>query len=419
MSSWRSLLVLLVLASISHSAEWPQWRGPDRSGVSTETGLLKEWPKSGPRLLWEAKGAGRGYSSVAVVAGKVYTIGDAPSTADDDDEYLLCFDDETGKQLWKSKLGPAYKHPNKQWESSRSTPTIDGELTFVLTGNADLICLETATGNIRWRKSLTKEFGGRKGDGWGYSESPLVDGDKVIVTPGGKTTMVALEKKTGKTIWTATLPKNPGAGHASIVPSVVGGTRVYVQTTAGYGLGVRASDGKILWSVGNLSATAVIPTPIVRGDLVLFAAGYGRGGMLLRQIPEPNGDVRVEEIYSQNKELANKHGGIVLVGDYLYGDSEDRGTPFCVELMTGKQQWKQRAGSGSMSVVAADGYLYLRFANGTMGLAKATPEEFKMISSFKIPHAGDRPGWAHPVIAGGKLYIREGDYLLCYDILQR
>jgi outer membrane protein assembly factor BamB len=414
-----SALVLFACASIAAAADWPQWRGLHRDGVSPDTGLLKTWPKAGPPLLWETRGAGRGYSSIAVAAGKVYTVGDTSSTAPDSDEYLLSFDEANGKELWKAKLGSPYKHNNKQWESSRSTPTVDGELLYILTGNGELICLETSGGKERWRKSLPKDFGGKKGDGWGYGESVLIDGDQVVCTPGGKTTLAALNKKTGETVWTTIAPSNPGAGHASIVVTEVGNTRVYVQSTAGLGLGVRARDGKILWKVDNLRATAVIPTPVVRGDLVLLAAGYGRGGTLVRQVPDSNGGVKVEEIYPFNRSLSNKHGGIVLVGDYLFGDTEDSGSPFCVEFMTGRQKWKARTRGGSVSIAAAGGMLYLHSANGTMTLAKASPERFQEVSSFKVAHAGERPGWAHPVLANGKLFVREGDYILCYDLRAR
>jgi outer membrane protein assembly factor BamB len=251
-------------------ANWPQWRGPNRDGMSTDTGLLPQWPKGGPRLLWEAKGAGRGYSSVAISGGRIYTMGDQPSTASDADEYLLCFDEATGKQLWKARLGPPWSEGQESWRSSRSTPTLAGALVFILTPHGKLVCLEAATGKERWRKDLMRDFGGHKGDGWGYSESVLVDGDKVVCTPGGKTIMVALNKQTGAPIWKATLDKDWGAGHASIVPAQVANTPVYVQLTAGGLLGVRAGDGKVLWTYAIGKTTAVIPTPIVQGDLVFF-----------------------------------------------------------------------------------------------------------------------------------------------------
>jgi outer membrane protein assembly factor BamB len=397
---------------------WPQWRGPNRDDLPPDTGLLKKWPQGGPPLLWEGKGAGRGFASVAIAAGRLYTMGDTLSTANDKDEYVSCFDEATGKQLWKSKLGPAWNKNGPDRESSRSTPTLDGALLYALTGYGELVCLETAGGKERWRKSLTKDFGGRKGDGWGYSESVLVDGENVVCTPGGpKATMVALNKKTGETIWKTAVTNDRGAGHASIVISQVGNTRVYVQTTAGGEIGVRAKDGKLLWAYPIDRTTAVIPTPIVRGDLVFFTAGYGRGGALLRQVPTPDGGVNVEDVYPLQKALANKHGGVVLVGNFLYGDTDSSGTPFCAEFLTGKVRWKKRgSGRGSAAVAYADGHLYVRFENGVLALVPASPEDYKEVSSFKIPHSGDRPSWSHPVIIGGKLFLREGDYILCYDL---
>jgi len=425
---YRMLVVGLVLGVASPAAlgqikplagAWPQFRGPNRDGVSTETGLLKSWPKDGPPLAWQTKGAGRGYASLAIAGGKIFTLGDAPSTADDKDEYVLCFNEADGKQLWKTKTGPAWNNGQPNWQSSRSTPTVDGELLYVLTPHGNLICLESATGKERWRKSMQKDLGGKKGDGWGYSESPLVDGDWVICTPGGdKATMVALDKKTGNTIWQAANAGNKGAGHASIVPSEVGGTKVYVQTTASAALGVRAKDGKLLWTY-PLKGTAVIPTPIVRGDLVFVDVGYNVGGALIRQVADGD-NIKVEEVYGLKTELNNKHGGIVLVGDFLYGDKNDGGIPFCAELMTGKVRWSSRgSGKESASVTAADGNLYIRYANGTMVLVPAKPEEYKEAGSFKIPESGKRPGWSHPVVADGKLFLREQDHVFCYDIKQK
>ncbi len=417
-STWIVAAVALIFPTVAFAqAEWPQWRGPKRDGVSTDTGLLKEWPAEGPKLLWEAKGAGRGYSSLAISGGRIYTMGDGPSTAQDKDEYALCFEEATGKQLWMAKLGPAWNSGKPEWQGSRSTPTVDGDVLYALTAHGGLICLETATGKERWRKSLQKDFGGKKKDGWGYSESPLVDGDKLVCTPGGdKATMVSLDKKTGSPTWTAALPGDPGAGHASIVVAEIGKVRVYVTTTAGGARAIRASDGKVLWSY-PFGATAVIPTPIVKGDLVFVDAGYGTGGALLKQVPDADGGVKMEEVYGLKKELNNKHGGIVLIGEHLYGDTDSSGTPWCAEFATGAQKWKQTvARQRSASITAADGYLYIRFDNGQLALVKATPEGYKESGSFKIPHSGERPSWSHPVVAGQKLFLREGDYILCYDL---
>jgi outer membrane protein assembly factor BamB len=406
----------LALAA-SPDKSWPWFRGLNRSAVSQETGLLQEWPKDGPPLLWEAKGSGRGYASMAIAEGRLYTLGDGLSTAEDSDEYLTCFDIQAGKQLWKSKTGPAWKDRQSNWEGSRSTPSVDGDRVYCVTPYGKLFCCDSAGGTVKWTKDLKEDFGGNKGDGWGYSESVLIDGDRLICTPGkAKNTMVALNKLSGEQIWSASREDDRGAGHASVVISQVGGLKVYVTTTASGPLGVRASDGKLLWSYPIEQTTAVIPTPLVRDDLVFFTAGYGRGGALLRQVPTGSDEVKIEEVYPLNKDIGNKHGGVVLVGDYVYGDTEDRGTPFCAELMTGKVMWKERgAGKNSAAVAAADGRLYFLFADGTMSLVKANPEKYEEVSSFNIGET-KRPAWSHPVILDGKLYLRNQDQILCYDI---
>ena len=304
---------------------------------------MQEWPEEGPPLVWETDGAGRGYASFAIQNGRFYTLGDGLSTAEDEDEYLTCYDLADGKQLWKSKTGPAWTSGSEDWQSSRSTPTLDGERVYVITPFGNLVCCQSANGQELWQKDFAKDFGGKKGDGWGYSESALIDGDLLLCTPGGpKSTMVALDKKSGKTVWTASRKGDSGAGHASIVVSQVGGTKVYVNTTASGAFGVRASDGKVLWTYQDPQATAVIPTPIVKGDLVLVAAGYRSGAALLRQVPEGDG-VKVEDVYPLNRDLNNKLGGIVLVGDHLYGGSGDGPVPFCAEFETGKIKWNQNA----------------------------------------------------------------------------
>lgn len=419
-ANWMGWGLMVFIASGAGGAEpaWPTFRGADRSAVSAEKGLLQEWAADGPKLLWQAKGAGRGYSSLAIVGGKIYTLGDGSSAAEDADEYLLAFDQKDGKLVWKTKTGAAWNSGQSSWQSSRSTPTVDGNRVYVLTPHGQLVACDSQTGQEVWRKDLKADFGGKKGDGWGYSESVLVDGDRLICTPGGeKMTMVALNKQTGETIWSTARPDNRGAGHSSIVISEIAGTKVYVQATASGPMGVRASDGQLLWTYDIDRTTAVIPTPIVRGDLVFFVAGYRRGGALLKQVPGANGEVKIEEIYPVKPELANKHGGVVLVGDNLYGDSDDQGIPYCADLMTGAIKWKKRgSGRGSASVIAADGRLYIRFADGTMVLAKADPAEYSEVGSFKIPDSGNRPSWSHAVILSGKLYLREGDSLLCYDI---
>lgn len=426
-SSPRALKAAVCVAALclplnrSSGNDWPTFRGTGRTALSQDAGLLQEWSQGGPPLAWETHGAGRGYASLAVVGDRIYTLGDNLSTAEDKDEYLSCFDRATGKQVWTAKTGPAWNSGQANWQSSRSTPSVDGDRVYVVTPHGELVCCESATGHELWRKSLPKDLGGKKGDNWGYSESVLIDGDLLLCTPGGATaTLVALEKQTGELKWKAAREGDRGAGHASIVIAEIAGTRVYVQVTAGGPLGVRAADGKLLWSYPIDRTTCVIPTPIVRGDLVFFSAGYKRGGALLRQVPGQDGEISIAEVYPLKTELANKHGGVVLVGDYVYGDSDDAGIPFCADLMTGEIKWKKRgSGQGSASVIAADGRIYVRFANGVIALAKSEPDAYVELGSFKVPGSGERPSWSHPVIVDGKLYLREQDRLLCYDIRAR
>jgi outer membrane protein assembly factor BamB len=410
-------LILGLAATVRGADSWPTFRGAERTAVAPDKGLLTVWPEEGPRLVWETAGAGRGYASLAIVDGRIYTLGDSPSTAGDKDEYLLCFNQADGKQLWKHKTGPAWTSEQPNWQSSRSTPTVDGNRVYVITPHGELISCDTS-GKELWRLDLGEKFACDKADGWGYSESVLIDGDLLVCTPGGPTnTMVALDKITGETRWTSSRPNDRGAGHSSIVIAEVGDTRVYVQSTGSGAMGVRASDGKLLWTFDIDRTTAVIPTPIIRGDLVFFVAGYGRGGALWKQVPAARGDVTIEEVYPLKRELSNKHGGVVLVGDYLYGDSEDRGIVWCADFLTGEVKWKSRgAGKNSASIVAADGHLYVHYADGTMALVKASPNAFEEVGNFKLPGSGERPSWAHPVVLDGKLYVREGDVIVCYDV---
>ena len=395
---------------------WPTFRGADRTAVAPDAGLLKQWPESGPELVWETKGAGRGYAGVAISDGRLFTLGDELSTESDKDEYLTCFNLSDGARLWTAKTGPPWTVGKPSWQSSRSTPTVDGEHVYVVTPAGKLFCFDT-DGKEKWQVDLKAKFKGKKADMWGYSESVLIDGDLLICTPGGpKSTMVALNKLTGKKVWSTARKGDRGAGHSSVVISEIGGVRVYVQVTGSGAMGVRAKDGKLLWTFDIDKTTAVIPTPIIRDDLVFLSVGYKRGGALLKQVAQGD-DVSVETVYGLNKKLSNKHGGVVLVGDHVYGDSDDKGTPFCADLMTGEIKWKSRgSGKKSASIAAADGHLYIRYSDGTMTLVKANPNEFTESGSFKVPGSGERPSWAHPVILDGKLYLREGDKILCYNL---
>lgn len=417
----RSTTCLCLLAGVAATglcadSDWPTFRGASRTAVAPDTGLLDQWPSDGPELLWETDGVGRGYASPAIADGKIYTLGDGLSIADDADEYVVCRNEDDGKVLWFTKTGPAWNSGQDSWQSSRSTPTVDGEHVYILTPYGVLIKFTTGGSEV-WRKDLKKDFDGAKADGWGYSESVLIDGDRLVCTPGGTAnTMVALDKETGSLLWSSVRPEDRGAGHSSIVISEVGGTKVYVQLTGSGAMGVRADDGKLLWTYDIPKTTAVIPTPIVRDDLVFLSIGYGTGGTLLRQLIVGNGFI-IDEIYPLDPALQNKHGGVVLVGEHVYGDSGDAGSPFCADLMTGEVMWKGRgSGKNSASVAAADGHLYFRYSDGTMTLVKASPESMEETGVFQVPGSGDRPSWAHPVIANGRLFLREGDKLLCYAL---
>jgi outer membrane protein assembly factor BamB len=407
-------VLILVAWSVGPSAEapagdWPQFRGPNRDNLSPDRGLLREWPKGGPPVDWKASGLGSGYSSVAVAGDKVFTLGNK-----EDFSYLTALGRENGKVLWSAKIG-------KAGENLGCTPTVDGERVYAISQYGDLACLDVATGSLLWRKSFPKDFSGQCG-GWHYTESPLVDGEKLVCTPGAKNaTLVAFDKKTGAVMWKCAVPVNdPTAGYSSIVVAEVGGVRQYVQLLAAGVVGVAARDGKFLWKYEKLgNNTANIPTPIVLKDRIFCSAGYGRGGALLRLVPGHEGEVSAEEVYFSHQ-LTNKHGGLVVVGDYVYGDHEDSGQPFCAEVRTGKVVWRREdrgAGVGSAAVTYADGRLYFRYANGVMALVETSPQAYKEVSTFEIPGKARLDSWAHPVVVGGKMYLREHDTVWCHNLM--
>jgi outer membrane protein assembly factor BamB len=401
------VLLLTVSSWLEAAGDWPQWRGPNRDGVSTEKGLLQQWPRQGPPLLWQVKGLGGGYSSVAIAGERIFTMGSRRGKP-----HLIALARQDGRELWAVPAGSG---------SCQSTPTVDGNRVYGLTTSGDLTCVDIAQEKELWHRSLPRDFGGRMMSGWGYSESPLVDGDKLICTPGNKTaTLAALDKKTGKVIWKASVPEGDGAGYASVVVAEVGGVRQYIQLLGRGIVGIAARDGKFLWRYNRIAnGTANIPTPIVKGDLVFCSTGYGAGSALLRLVPGDDG-IKVEEVYFlKGNKLQNHHGGLVLVGDYIYGGhGHNQGFPVCVDFKSGKLVWgpTRGPGSGSAAVVYADGNMYFRYDNGLMALIEASPAGYKVKGTFKIPHKGGSPSWSHPVVAGGKLYLREQDWLLCYDL---
>lgn len=395
--------------------DWPQWRGPNRDGHSPDKGLLRKWPKGGPELAWKSEGLGKGYSSVSLGGGRIYTMGQW-----DGQQHLLALDGKNGRKLWSTPVG---KEAN---DGPNCTPTFDGDRVYALGTEGDLVCCDATTGQELWRKNFAKDFDGRMMSGWGYSESPLVDGEKLIVTPGGRdAALVALDRRTGRELWRTKLPEDlgskggDGAGYSSIVVSNAGRQRQYVQLLGRGVVGVSADDGRFLWNYnGVANDTANIPTPIVKDDYVFCSTGYGTGSALLQIVRRGNKWEAVEKYFLPAVELQNHHGGLILVGDYLYGGhGHNNGFPICVELATGKIAWRKDRGpgTGSAAVTYADGNLYFRYDNGLMALIAATPKGYQELGTFEIAD-GSQPSWPHPVVADGQLYLRDQDRLLVYRL---
>lgn len=411
----RSLIALflaaLAFATTAAGADWPMFRGADRTGVSKEKGLLKEWPSDGPPLAWKTEGIGIGFSSVSVSGERVFTMGDGK-----DSSALFGIDRKSGKKVWELKVGKT----GGNYQGPRCTPATDGALVFALGQFGDLVCASAKDGKEVWRKNLPKDFGGQAG-GWNFTESPLLDGDRLIVTPGGaKAAMVALDKKTGKQVWAGVIDGGDTAGYASVVVAEFGGVKQYVQLMANGLVSFDAKTGALLWRYGTANNrfggnTANIPTPIVSGEYVFAAAGYGRGAALLK-VTKSGDKFGVDEVYWAGP-LTNKHGGVILVGDKLFGDRDDSGNPFCADFKTGKVLWSRKGGEGrgSASLTYADGKLYIRYSDGWVVLADATADKYVEVSAFKVPN-GRNDTWAHPVVLDGKLYIRERDVLWCYNV---
>ena len=399
-----SLLLVTLVAQVvaDENGNWPQWRGPNRDNLSSDTGLMKEWPHGGPAKVWEAKGLGAGYSSVIVADGKIFTMGDLRDGA-----YALALD-MAGKPLWKRKIGPTGGGP----PGPRSTPAYDSGSVFVLGQDGSLACLDANSGAVKWHKNLQRDFGGTMMSGWGYSESVLVDGDKVICTPGGpKGTLLALNKNSGEQIW-RTKDWTDSAAYSSPIQVEIGGKRQYIQLTGESVAGVDAEDGKVLWRANRHGDTAVIATPVFKDNQVFVTSAYDTGCNLFKITPH-GGQFTVEQVYA-NKNMKNHHGGVILLGDYVYGFSDPE--LVCLEFATGKVKWKNRSvGKGALTY--ADGNLYLRAeGSGDVAMIEATPNGYHERGRFQQADRSGDPAWAHPVITGGRLYLRDQDKLLCYDL---
>ena len=402
-----SALALSLPAVVSNRGldDWPQWRGKNRDGVSVEKGLMKTWPQGGPSLAWTVKGAGEGYSSFSVVGGKVYTLGARSGT-----EYVMAFDEATGKKLWEVANGARFS--NDRGDGPRATPTISGGTVYAYGASGDLSALDAATGKSIWKINVLKQFGGGNIT-WGLSESPLVLADRILVNAGGpKATIVAVSRKDGSVLWRTS--ESDEAGYSSGVAHEFGGVPQAIFFTANRGLAVDTRDGRLLWSYDRVSnRTANIATPIARGNKVFFSSDYGTGAGLV-ELTAAGQNISAKEVYF-TREMRNHHSSSVLIGDHLYGFSSAILT--AMKFDTGEIAWRDRS-VGKGSVVFADDRLYLFSETGVVGLAAADPTGYREHGRFQIK-TGSLPTWSHPVVANGKLFIRDQDTIYAYDVKAR
>ncbi|KKL82798.1 hypothetical protein LCGC14_1981150 [marine sediment metagenome] len=378
---------------------WPQFHGPKRDNMSTETGLLKQWPEGGPKVIWKFSGCGDGYSMVSIADGRIFTAGDF-----DDDEKIIALDLD-GKPLWTANNGASWNGP---YPGARTMPTYDDGLLYHMNPTGKLTALKAATGELVWSVDLKAEFGARYGM-WAMAENVVVDGDRVFCIPGGSKALVAaLDKRTGKTVWTS---KGLGTTSAYCSPLAVqrGSRRLIVTVTSSAIVGLDAKTGATLWQRPYRNRYAVhANTPIHHDGIIYVTSGYKLGGVALKLSDDGS---KITELWT-DKKLDAQHGGVVLLDGHLYGAGEK--TWICLELKSGNVVHEAK-GVGKGSVTYADGMLYCYSERGTLGLVKASPKAHEMVSSFKVTK-GVGKHWAHPVVAAGRLFIRHGDVLMAFDV---
>jgi len=411
-----------VVAQLPEKAgDWPAWRGPNRDGLSKESGLLTSWPEDGPKLLWKIDGLGDGFSTPSVAGDRIFlmgTKGAGDAKGKGKDEYLVALRESDGMRLWETLVGKMTGgHPGP-----RSTPTVDGDRLYVMSSDGKLLCADVATGKPHWTKDLRAELGGKAG-GWAYTESPLIDGDTLICTPGGeRATLAALDKHTGAIRWLGPVvaleaEKRPyhTAGYSSVVAANILGMRQYVQFLSGGVVGLEAKTGKLLWHYDKpANTTANISTPLWQGNRVFAASGYGTGGGQVEIVKKGDEFEAVEKYFLKN--MQNHHGGMILLDGHFYGTNGKE--LLCVEWLTGKIAWQNRS-VGKGSVAYADGHLYVRSEKGPVALVEATPAVYSEKGRFEQPDRSEKNAWAHPLVVGGRLYLRDWDVLLCYDVKSR
>lgn len=428
-SSVLTAVCAFSVASGALADDWPQWQGPTRDAVSKETGLLKEWPKGGPPLAWKVKGLGGGYNEPSIVGGRIFGM-----SSRGDYEIVWARSEADGKELWATRLGPAVRSGMRQGiEGPGCTPTVDGKVLYVEGMGGQLACVQVEDGKIIWQKGLIQDFGGRSPT-WRYNESPLIEGEKLICTPGGaEATIVALDKANGKLVWKCAVPGSgggsgrggggSGAAYSSAIAIDFEGQRQIVQFTSKTLVGVAANDGKLLWRYDRPANRSGIniSTAVYHDGMIFAASAYGAGGGLVKLSKDAGGGVKATEVYA-TRNMQNHHGGMILLDGYLYGANggNEGGNLVCLEFATGKVMWDgkviDRANTPKGSILLADGRLYYRHEAGTMTLLEPSPKEYIERGRFEQPDRTQQPDWAHPVIANGKLYLRDQDELFCYDV---
>jgi outer membrane protein assembly factor BamB len=408
----KLLLGGLAGVATARAIDWTQWRGPNQDGISPEKGLLQEWPAGGPKLVWDVTGLGNGYSSVATASGHILTEGEVNARSS-----LLCLNAKDGSQAWVEPLGKTGTPGCCNAGGPRSVPTIDeaAGLVFGLSQYGEVAALNFKDGKEIWKKDLVHDFSGRVPE-WGYASAPVVDGDNVMLTAGSSSgTVVALDKKTGKLVW-QTSDLTDAAHYSSLVVAMIDGVKQYIQLTDQHLAGINPADGKLLWRADRPGKTAVIPTPVVFGNLVYVTSGYGVGCSCF-EVKKNGSKFEAAELWN-NKQMMNHHGGVIRIGSNVYGHSDSKGWT-CQDIKTGNVLWQDKT-FGKGSIAYGDNRFVLRTEDkGTLALIEASPSGYKEHGRFEQPNRSDQKAWAHPVISNGKLYIRDEDHLLCYDISAR
>jgi outer membrane protein assembly factor BamB len=417
MSRLLRIASLIALISVPVlAADWTNWLGPNRDGKSLETGLLKSWPEGGPKVAWKAQGLGEGYSTLAIAGNRIYTQGQEGSQ-----QFVLALDAATGKQVWKTPTGKSYS--NDMGNGPRGMTVIDGSRLYAVASDGTFVCLEAATGKRVWGLNYIEKFGSTIPT-WGFTESPLIDGDRVVINPGGKGAgIVVLNKTTGAVIWQA---QDDVAAYSSVVMFDFGGKHIYTVLTATAAIGVDAKDGSLLWRYEKVNNRAAnIATPVYSDGYVFYSTDYDTGCALL-QLNAAGGKVTASEVYF-SRNMQTHYATAIHLGDHLYAFSGNQpGILTAMEFKTGKVAWKDRSIEKG-NCIFADGLLYCQGETGKVGLIDPSPSAYKEVSRFQFASAPPRgandpawvpPGkiWTVPAIANGRLYLRDQGVLFAYDI---